>query len=151
MYNTIFLRLYTLQQAHHPKFCFHLSPYSWYHLLISPFPYSFPFGNQHSVLYIYFFFGGVACAVLLLFVYFFILHIWVRSYGICLWIISLSIMPSRHTYVPKGKLYIQWNIYIHLNIYIFHQGRILNPIGSLPFILRKTLSNPELKLISKSS
>ena len=71
MYNTIFLRLYTLQQAHNPKVCFHLSPYSWYHLLISPFPYSFPFGNQHSVLYIYFFLGGVACAFLLLFGYFF--------------------------------------------------------------------------------
>lgn len=46
IYNTIFLLLYTLQQAYHPKFCFRLSPYSWYHLLISPFPYSFPFGNH---------------------------------------------------------------------------------------------------------
>ena len=98
-----------------------------------------------------FFLGGWLVHFFCFLVIFFILHIWVRSYGICLWIISLSIMPSRHTYVPKGKLYIQWNIYIHLNIYIFHQGRILNPIGSLPFILRKTLSNSELKLISKSS
>lgn len=53
---------------------------------------------------------------------------------------------------PKARyIYTVEYIYIHLNIYIFHQGRILNPIGSLPYILRKTLSNSELKLISKSS
>ena len=49
VYNIIFLLLYTLQCAHHQKFCFHLPPYLWSPLPItpSPPPQTKPNANKH--------------------------------------------------------------------------------------------------------
>ena len=90
----------------------------------SPTPFPLVISTLFSISTFFLWGRGVACTFLLLFVYFlYILHIWVRSYGICLLIISLSKMPSRHTYVPKGKIYIYSGIYIYSFEYMYIPSR----------------------------
>ena len=96
-----------LQHAHHQKFSFHPSPYSWSALSISSSPSSFLSSNHYSVLCIYelvfvWFYSCVLCFHL-----FSIFHRWVKSYGIfllCLTYFTYT-RPSRSIYVvTNGKI-----------------------------------------------
>ena len=72
----------------------------------------FPTGNHYSVLSVSLFLFYFVCWILLCLRF----HIWVQSYSVCLWLTSLSVMPSGSILVTDGKIsfFMAGNIEIYL-------------------------------------
>lgn len=94
--------------AYHQKSSFLPLPYIWpcypNCFLLSP----FPFGNHHSVVWIYEF---IFVLLVLWFLFCFIFYIWVTSRFLffSIWLIPHSIIPSRSIYIAtNGKISSLW-------------------------------------------
>ena len=83
---------------------------------------TFPTGNHYSALSVSLFLFYFVCWI---FFFCFRFHIWVKPYSICLWLTSLSIMPSESILVTDGKISFFMAVNIGMYLFFFFKGMYL--------------------------